>query len=75
VATGRRIVLAPFVGLGWAGGALDEVDWRPTDGVRPVVGVGLEWFHRFFRADLGVSLRTGDVSLVIDVTKDLWNIL
>ena len=75
VTTGRRIVLAPFFGLGWAGGALDEVDWRPTDGVRPVVGVGLEWFHRFFRADLGVSLRTGDVSLVIDVTKDLWNIL
>jgi hypothetical protein len=75
VTTGRQVVLAPFLGLGWAGGAVDGVDWRPTDGVQPVVGVGLEWFHRFFRADFGVSLRTGDVSLVIDVTKDLWNIL
>ncbi|MGD8727197.1 MAG: hypothetical protein PVH40_06105 [Gemmatimonadales bacterium] len=75
VTTGRRLVLAPFIGFGWAGGQVEEVDWRPAAGVRPVVGVGLEWFHRFLRADLGVSLRTGDVSLVVDVTKDLWNIL
>jgi len=75
VTTGKRVVLAPFMGLGWAGGAVEGVDWQPSDGVRPVVGLGLEWFHRFLRADLGVSLKTGEVSLVIDVTKDLWNIL
>jgi hypothetical protein len=75
VTTGRQIVLAPFVGVGWAGGTVENVDWIPSEGVRPVVGLGLEWFHRFFRADIGVSLRDGDVGLVVDVTRDLWGIL
>ncbi len=75
VTTGRRIVIAPFVGMGWAGGAVYGVDWQPTDGVRPVAGLALEWFHRFFRAEFGMGLRTGDVSLVVDVTRDLWGIL
>ena len=56
-------------------GPADVVPWQPSDGLRPVAGIGLEWFHRFFRVDFGVSLRTGDVSLVVDVTRDLWNIL
>jgi hypothetical protein len=75
VSTGRRVVVAPFFGLGWAGGAYADLPWGATDGVRPVVGVGIEWFHRFFRADVGVGLRDGEVSLVIDVTQDLWDIL
>ena len=75
VTTGRRLIVAPFFGLGWAGGPVERVSWQPSDGLRPVAGLGLEWFHRFLRADLGVSLRTGDVSLVVDVTRDLWNIL
>jgi hypothetical protein len=73
--TGRRIVVAPFVGAGWAGGAVAGVPWRPSEGVRLVAGVGLELFHGFFRADLGVSLRGEGVSLVVDVTRDLWPIL
>jgi hypothetical protein len=40
-----------------------------------VVGVGIEWFHRLFRADLGVRLRDPAVSLVVDVRRDLWGIL
>lgn len=75
VSTGRSIILAPFVGAGWAGGALPGLPWQPSDGVRPVVGIGLEWFHRFFRAEVGMGLRDRDVSLVIDVTRDLWDIL
>jgi hypothetical protein len=75
VSTGRRIVVAPFVGVGWSGGQIDGVPWVPSDGIRPVAGLGLEWFHRFFRTELGVGLRTGDVTIVIDVTQDLWDIL
>jgi hypothetical protein len=62
--TGRRIVVAPFVSAGWAGGAVSRV-----------AGLGLELFHRLFRADLGVSLRGEGVSLVVDLTRDLWPIL
>jgi len=75
VSTGRSIVLAPFVGAGWAGGVMPGLPWQASDGVRPVVGLGVEWFHRFFRVDVGVGLRDRDVSLVIDVTRDLWDIL
>ncbi len=75
VTTGRRVVLAPFVGVGWAGGPYAGLPWAASEGVRPVAGIGLEWFHRFFRADLGVGLRDGEVSLVIDVMQDLWDIL
>jgi hypothetical protein len=32
--TGRRIVVAPFVSAGWAGGAVSRVPWRPSEGVR-----------------------------------------
>jgi hypothetical protein len=73
--TGRRIVVAPFVSAGWAGGAVSRVPWRPSEGVRVVAGLGLELFHRLFRADLGVSLRGEGVSLVVDLTRDLWPIL
>jgi len=75
VNTGRSVTLAPFVAVGWAGGEVAGVPWRPSGGVRPVAGLALELFHRFFRLDLGFGLRDGDVSLVADVTQDLWGIL
>jgi hypothetical protein len=75
VDTGRRLILSPFLGVGWAGGAVQGLPWQPSSGVRPVAGLGVEWFHRFFRIDLGVGLRDGDVSVVFDVTRDLWDIL
>jgi hypothetical protein len=75
VNTGRRVILSPFVAAGWAGGAVQDLPWGPSEGVRPVAGLGVEWFHRFLRMDVGVGLRDGDVSVVLDVTRDLWNIL
>jgi hypothetical protein len=75
VNTGRSITVAPFVAAGWSGGAVEGVPWRPSEGVRPVAGLAVELFHRFFRLDLGVGLRDGDVSVVADVTQDLWGIL
>jgi hypothetical protein len=75
VNTGRRVILAPFVAAGWTGGAVQDLPWQPSEGVRPVAGLGVEWFHRFLRMDVGVGLRDGDVSVVLDVTRDLWSIL
>jgi len=73
--TGRQLVVAPFVGLGWSGGEIPDMPWQPSMGARPVVGVGVEWFHGLFRVDLGVRLRDPAVSMVVDVRRDLWGIL
>ncbi|NIM48294.1 MAG: hypothetical protein GTN62_01480 [Gemmatimonadales bacterium] len=73
--TGREIVLAPFVAAGWAGGGFPAVPWQPSDGVRPVIGLGVEWFHRVLRADVGVSLRGEGVGVTVGLRRDLWGIL
>jgi hypothetical protein len=73
--TGREIVLAPYVSLGWAGGTIAGMPWQPSVGVRPVLGLAVEWFHRFFRLDIGWSPRAGNVGVVLDVRRDLWGIL
>lgn len=75
VTTGRRMVVAPFVAAGWAGGPVAGVPWAPSDGGRPVVGVALEWPHRLIRAEVGVSLRDPAVEVIVDVRRDLWGIL
>ncbi len=73
--TGRNIILAPYLAAGWTGGTVAGAPWQPSEGVRPVAGLALEFFHRLFRADFGVSLRGEGVSLVVDVSRDLWEIL
>jgi len=75
VSTGSRAVIAPFVAAGWAGGAVVGVPWQPSGEIRPVAGVALEWFHRFLRAEAGVSLQTGHVGVTLGVSPDLWDIL
>lgn len=75
VTTGGRAVVAPYLAAGWADGTLAEVPWQPTNGMRPVAGIALEWFHSFVRADLGVALRTGEIGAAIGVSPDLWGIL
>jgi hypothetical protein len=73
--TGREAVISPFVAAGWTGGSLAGIPWQPSGGVRPVAGVAVEWFHRFFRVDFGIGLRDGDVGVLVDVSRDLWDIL
>lgn len=75
VSTGREIVVAPFIGAGWSGGATAGQPWVASGGVRPVVGVAVEWFHRLFRIDAGMRLRDPGVSVIVDVSRDLWTIL
>jgi hypothetical protein len=75
VSTGRSITLAPFLAAGWAGGAIAGLPWRPSPGVRPVAGLGVEWFHRLIRIEAGASLRTGHVGVSVDVAPEWWDIL
>jgi hypothetical protein len=73
--TGRQLVVAPFVSAGWSGGVVPGVPWMPTGGVRPAVGLGLEWFHGLLRLDVGMRLRDPALGVVVDVRRDLWGIL
>ncbi len=73
--TGRTMTVAPFVAAGWTGRPLAAVPWAGTDGVRPVVGVALEWPFRLLRLEAGVGLRTGDFGVTFDVHPEWWGIL
>ena len=76
VSTGDRISLVPYLGFGGTGGALTSVvPWSSSDGVRGVAGLGIEWFHNLFRADVAVSLRDPRVGVIVDVNRALWSIL
>jgi hypothetical protein len=75
VSTGREITVAPFIAAGWADGGIPGVPWRPAPEIRPVAGVALEWFHRLVRVETGVSLRTGQVGVSVDVNREWWDIL
>ncbi len=75
VSTGDRIFVAPFVAAGWSGGSIAGGVGSPSDGIRPVAGVALEWFHSLLRAEFGMSLRDGSLGVILDVNRDLWPIL
>ena len=73
--TGHEAVIAPFVAAGWAGGPVQGMPWRPTDGVRVTTGVALELFYRLIRIEAGRSVRTGDVGVTVDVGRAWWGVL
>ncbi len=73
--TGRSATLVPFIAAGWTGGGVAGAPGAPARGVRPVVGLGLEWPHDLLRIDVGVSPRTGTVGVAVDVSRAFWDIL
>ncbi len=73
--TGSTMTLAPFVAAGWAGGGVGGVPWRPSGRIRPVAGLAAEWFHQLLRADLGISLETGRLGLMVDAGRAWWEVL
>jgi hypothetical protein len=78
--TGNRAILAPFVGVGWAGGSVEGVTWQPINGVRPVVGVAIELLQNLLRLELGHALRDppggqAKLRLTVDVSPEWWPIL
>lgn len=74
--TGNRVTVAPNIALGWTSGELAQaVPWEVTHGVRPVVGLGIEWFHNLFRIDFGFGLEDSQFGVVFDLNRGLWGIL
>jgi hypothetical protein len=73
--TGRQLIVAPFAAVGWTTGPMTGVPWVASDGVRPVVGLSVEAFHRLLRVDAGWAPRTGTVGVTVDVRRSLWPIL
>jgi hypothetical protein len=73
--TGSRMTVAPFLDLGYTGRPLSGLPWDSTAGVRPVVGLALEWFMRLIRIEAGVGLRDGGFGITVDVNRDWWGLL
>jgi hypothetical protein len=77
--TGNRATLAPLVGIGWAGGAIDGLDWVASDGARPVAGVALELLQNLIRLELATVLRERvgarrQFRLTFDIAPEWWPI-
>jgi hypothetical protein len=73
--TGRQIVVAPFVAAGWTARPVAGSPWTESDGARPVAGVAVEWFMRLIRLEAGVGLRTGEVGVTLDISREWWGLL
>jgi hypothetical protein len=73
--TGRTATLVPFVAAGWTGGARWLELGRSARGVRPVVGLGIEWLHDLIRVNVGYGLRTSAFGGSFDISRDFWDIL
>jgi hypothetical protein len=73
--TGRQLVVAPFVAAGWAGQPLAGGLGAESVGIRPVLGLAVEAFHRLLRVDAGWAPRPGRVGVSVDVRRTLWPIL
>lgn len=75
--TGNRATLAPLFGIGWAGGEIEGVHWRSSQGPRPVIGVAAELIHGLVRFEFARPLR-GDGArfrLTVDLSPEWWPIL
>jgi hypothetical protein len=73
--TGRHITLAPFLSAGYTAEPLPGLPWNGTGGVRPVVGLALEWFMRLIRVEAGIGVRDGGLGVTVDINRDWWGLL
>jgi hypothetical protein len=73
--TGQQLVVAPFVAAGWAGSPVAGLPWTTSDGVRPVLGLALDVFHRLVRVEAGWGIRARGVGVTVDVRRELWPLL
>jgi len=74
--TGHRAILAPFVGVGWAGGGIPGLPWVESDGARPVAGIAGEFLQGLIRIEAGKRLRgRGPIFVTADVAPEWWPIL
>ena len=80
--TGNRATLAPLFGIGWAGGAIEELPWGASQGPRPVFGVAAEFLQGLIRIEAARrtrffpgETRTKFLLFTIDVSPEWWPIL
>ncbi|HEV8357881.1 MAG TPA: hypothetical protein VGQ17_14110 [Gemmatimonadales bacterium] len=74
--TGKRAILAPFMGIGWAGGRIEGLPWVPSDGSRAVVGLAGELLQGLIRIEAGKRLRgRGVIQITADIAPEWWPIL
>lgn len=73
--TGASVVVAPFVKGAWVDGVVPGSPWRPTGGLRPVPGVGVEWLHQLLRLELAVDPTRSKWALLVDLHRSLWPLL
>lgn len=80
--TGNRAILAPLFGIGWAGGAIEDLPWGASDGPRPVFGVAAEFLQGLIRIEAARRTRffpgeerTKFLLFTIDVSPEWWPIL
>jgi hypothetical protein len=74
--TGRRAVFAPFVGVGWAGRAIEGLTWGSSAGARPVIGVALEFLQQLVRIEFATVLRDRPaLRITADIAPEWWPIL
>ncbi|HEU5219160.1 MAG TPA: hypothetical protein VFU23_10905 [Gemmatimonadales bacterium] len=84
--TGKQAIVAPFLAVGWAGGEIADLQWRSSQGARPVAGIALELLQNLLRLEIGTVLRDRDIviggkhprrliRLTVDVAPEWWPIL
>jgi hypothetical protein len=74
--TAPEIAVGPFIAAGWARDPLPAAPWRPSPGLRPVVGVAIELLARSVRVEIGQALRGGrGPGVTIDVNRAWWPVL
>lgn len=66
--------LGPFVAAGAAWGPISGLPWRPSWGLRPVLGVSMDILSSVLHAEVGWAPRAG-AGLVIDAGSAWWGIL
>jgi hypothetical protein len=75
VSTGGYVVVAPFVRGAWLDGSVPGVPWAGSDGLRPIVGLGVEWLHQLIRLELGADPARSEWALLVDLHRALWSLL
>ena len=75
VSTGGYLVVAPFARGAWVAGVVPGAPWSSSDGVRPTLGVAVEWLHQLVRLEAAVDPVRSKWALLVDLHRGLWAVL
>ena len=64
-----------ILAAGIAGGEQPGLPWRATDRIEPVAGLRLDLWGPLLRVAAGMALRTGQLSVAVDVHPDWWGLM